>query len=104
METVLLNIITLPDLEEALIDWLLERDEITGFSSNLVSGHGSQHTQLNMSEQVAGRQKQVLVQIQTTRAIAEAVINDLKRDFAGTDIHYWLLPVLAAGHLGNNPP
>ncbi|MDZ7735951.1 MAG: DUF3240 family protein [Gammaproteobacteria bacterium] len=64
-------------------------------------GHGSRHTQLNMSERVTGRQEQILIRIQTTRSTADAMINDLKHDFAGTDIHYWIVPILAAGHLGD---
>jgi hypothetical protein len=38
-------------------------------------------------------------QIHVTSEIAEVIINDLKKDFKGTDIHYWLVPVIAAGQL-----
>jgi len=31
--------------------------------------------------------------------IAFMVINDLKQAFKGTDIHYWFVPVIDAGHL-----
>lgn len=99
MDKVLLSIVALPALEESLVDWLLAREEISGFSTSHVRGYGTEHEQLNMSEQVAGRQEQVLIQVQTTRALAENIIRDLQNDYGGTDMHYWLLPVLAAGHL-----
>lgn len=100
-ENVLLNIVTLPAIEESLADWLLAREDISGFSSNHVRGHGTHHSRLNMSEQVAGQQQQILIQIQTTRSIAETIISELRHDFAGTDMHYWLLPVLATGHFAD---
>lgn len=99
MEEVLLSFITLPALEEPLIDWLLEREDISGFSSSRISGHGSQHAHMNLGEKVMGRQQQILVQVQTSQSTAEALIRDLENDFRGTDIHYWIVPVLAAGHL-----
>jgi len=99
MEEVLLTIITLPEIEASLVDWLLARTDITGFSSGNISGHGTQHAQLNMSEQVTGRQNQMQVQIQASRTVAESLLQELKRDFGGTDIHFWMSPLLAAGHL-----
>lgn len=99
MEEVLLTIITVPEIEASLVDWLLTRDDITGFSSAAISGHGTQHAHLSTSEQVSGRQNQIEVQIQASRAVAEALLQALKRDFEGTDIHFWMSPLLAAGHL-----
>jgi hypothetical protein len=32
--------------------------------------------------------------------VAERVLERLRADFAGADIHYWMVPVLVAGHLG----
>lgn len=100
METVLLSIILNPALEESLIDWLLGRNDVSGFSSFPINGHGSHAGKMNMSEQVAGRQQQIMVQVQTSRIIADSMIQDLKRDYGGTDFHYWLVPVLDADHLG----
>lgn len=99
MDEVLLTLITVPDIEETLVDWLLARDDISGFSSGAISGHGTQHARLSMAEQVSGRQRQALIQIQAPRATAETLLEELKRDFAGTGIHYWMAPLLAAGHL-----
>jgi hypothetical protein len=34
------------------------------------------------------------------QAAAQSVLDGLRRDFAGADIHYWLTPVSEFGHLG----
>lgn len=102
METVLLSIILNPALEESLIDWLLGRNDVSGFSTSPINGHGSHAGTMNMSEQVTGRKQQIIVQVQTSRVIADSIIEDLKRDYGDTGIHYWLVPVLDADHLGTN--
>ncbi|HKK13246.1 MAG TPA: DUF3240 family protein [Gammaproteobacteria bacterium] len=100
-EECLLVLIGPPALEEPLADWLLDRSNGTGFSTVPLSGHGSGLTGLSVAEQVAGRQRRVQFQIHGPRAGLEALLSDLKAEFAGADLHYWMIPLLAAGHLGH---
>lgn len=95
----LLAIVCKPAQEELLIDWLLTREGLTGFSSMPMNGHGLRGAQLSLSEQVTGRQAHLLFQLHAGLAVLKAVITGLKQDFAGTGLHYWLMPLLEARHL-----
>ena len=95
----LLNLIIAPEVEDAIIDWLLLCDRVSGFTSMPVSGHGSSIHSLSTAEQVTGRRRQVLIQSCLPRKEGEEVVKALQRNFAGSGMHYWLSPLQAAGHL-----
>jgi len=102
-EQVLIVLTVAPTLETQLIDWLLARSDVAGFSSCAIHGHGSRHDHLSIAEQVTGRQRRLQFQLQLDRRHYGSVLADLGTDFAGTDLHYWVTPILAAGHLGEIP-
>ena len=93
---VTLNIV--PALEERVVDWLLSRDD-GGFTSRSAHGHSSRHDLLTAAEQVSGRQRRVQFQVQIEGTRYEAFVGELRDQFSGTDLHYWVVPVLAAGQL-----
>jgi hypothetical protein len=95
----LLTLIVSPQIEDALAEWLLERDDVPGFSSTPVSGHGSSEQSMTLAEQVAGRSRRVMFFMHLPRAIAEQLLAGLRNDFQGSGLHYWLVPVLDFGHL-----
>lgn len=99
-EPCLLVLIASPQLEEPLVDWLLTRECPQGFSSAHVNGHATDPEHMSIAEQVRGSRRQVQFQIQTDRETARGCITDLKRDFAGAGLHYWILPLVEGGHLG----
>jgi nitrogen regulatory protein PII len=99
-ELQVLNLIAPPEVAEALAEWLLEREDVPGFTSMPVSGHGSSERSMTLAEQVAGRSRRVLFLIQVPRETARAIVDDLGRTFRGAGLHYWLLPVIEGGHLG----
>ncbi len=96
---ILLSIVVSPSVEDSLVDWLLARGEVTGFTSFPVSGHGSSVHSMSLAEQVAGRQRKILFQTHLPEPQALALVEALKRDFRNCGIHYWLTPLLAGGHL-----
>jgi hypothetical protein len=96
---VLLSLVVSPAVEDVIVDWLLERSEVSGFTSYPVSGHGASVHAMNLAEQVAGRRRQILFQTHLPKSRAEKVVAELKRDFAGSGMHYWILPLSASGHL-----
>ena len=100
MSRCLLHLICSPRLEDALAEWLLERADVPGFSSLPIAGHGSSEHSMTIAEQVAGRSRRVLFMVELPVAVADALLVDLGRDFSGTGIHFWTVPVLAAGSLG----
>ncbi|MEE9342328.1 MAG: DUF3240 family protein [Gammaproteobacteria bacterium] len=99
MERCLLAMIVPPSIESAVIDWLLERDDIDGFTRLPVDGHGVSVHAMTIAEQVAGRKKQVLIQMHLPEPVARDILASVEKIFSGSGMHYWLLPVLSAGHI-----
>jgi len=102
MSQTLLTLICPPSLERPVSNWLLEHENVSGFTSTQAYGHGSDPDTLNLIEQVEGRKKQILFQMHLTLEMVNIVINDLKQDFKGTDIHYWSTPIITTGNLSQN--
>jgi len=95
----LINLTVPPAMEETLVDWLLQSATHTGFSSYPVNGHSSREEGLTLAEQVAGRKKQIRFQMHIAQTDVPVFLENLKRDFAGAGLHYWVLPLADAGHV-----
>ncbi|MGI9204044.1 MAG: DUF3240 family protein [Woeseiaceae bacterium] len=87
-----------PSLEEAVIDWLLARDDGTGFTSFPVFGHGARHSNLSAAEQVSGRERRQQFQVQLDVAAADPFLHDIEQSFGTAGIRFWSLPLNASGH------
>lgn len=98
-ELCLLNLVVTPEAEDAITDWLLEREEVSGFSSMPIAGHGSSEHAMSLAEQVAGHRRQVLFQIHLALADARRLVTSLGEEFHGSGMHFWLTPVLDSGHV-----
>lgn len=99
MQQCLLVLIVTPIIESAIIDWLLERDDIDGFTSMPINGHGVSSHSMTAAEQVSGRQKQVMFHIHMAESTARDVLVAAQQSFSGSGMHYWLMPVLSAGNI-----
>jgi hypothetical protein len=99
MADCLLNVIVSPQVEDALAEWLLERQDVPGFSSVPVAGHGSSERSMTLAEQVAGRSRRVMFFTHLPADTAESVLSDLRSAFRGSGLHYWVVPVSSFGHL-----
>jgi len=99
MADCLLNLIVPPQVEDALAEWLLERDDVPGFSSVPVAGHGSSEKSMTLAEQVAGGSRRVMFVTHLPSDTAKALLDDLRSAFAGSGLHYWVVPVADFGHL-----
>lgn len=100
MTDVLLVLITPPDLEEPLVDWLLARTEISGFTGLPAYGHNRDHGGYSLLEQVSGRQRRAIFQVRTGADTAQSLLAALRAELPGAGLHYWVLPLLEAGRLG----
>lgn len=98
-ENCLLSLVVHPEVEDVVTDWLLERDEVSGFSSSPIAGHGSSEHALSLAEQVAGRRRQVLFQLHLELVTARRLLDDLRQEFRGSGMHFWLTPLLDSGHV-----
>ncbi len=99
MANCLLNLIVTPQVEDALAEWLLERDDVPGFSSMPVAGHGSSENSMTLAEQVAGRSRRVMFVTHVPSDTAKALLDDLRAAFAGSGLHYWVVPISDFGRL-----
>lgn len=99
MTDCLITIVAAPSLEEALIDWLLTQEDISGFSTAEIYGHGSRTTNLSVLEQVTGRQKRIQLTTHACSAIAPAFIENLKRNFQGANLHYYITLLTESGQI-----
>ncbi len=95
----LLSLVVAPEIEDTIVDWLMQRQEVGGFSSYPVNGHGSSIHAMTSLEQVAGRQRKILFKIGLPEASVKTLLESLWEDFRGADLHYWQVPLLAHGNL-----
>jgi len=92
-----------PDLEEPVVDWLLGRDENTGFTSFPVFGHSTRHDDLDSAEQVSGRQRRQQFQVQIRADAVSTFLDDARSSFGTAGVHFWVLPIAAGGRLMHGP-
>jgi hypothetical protein len=97
MEQALLTLIVSPELEEAMVDWLLEQELVQGFTSMSVYGHGAGLSSMNLSEQVMGRQKRTQFVVHADSATLEILLEDLRQQYGKAGMHYLLTPVIKSG-------
>lgn len=88
-----------PSLEDHVLDWLVSRPEGSGFTSMPVSGYGGDPKELSIAEQVAGRQQRIQFEVLMSSTLVDKFLEDAGRALGNTAIRYWVLPILAAGHL-----
>lgn len=92
---------TSPELEEYLIDYLLGFEEIEGFTSYQVHGHG-EHNGLSVAEQVTGRRKRSQYEILLWSSVILKVLEGLA-SAVGKDIVYWEQDVRNFGRVSEKP-
>jgi hypothetical protein len=88
-----------PAFEERVVDWLLARDAASGFTSYAAFGHGARQDELSLAEQVQGRQRRIEFRVELPNGALDAFVAALTASFAGTDLYYYVTPVLRSGHL-----
>ena len=86
-----------PSLEEAIVDCLLTFESEAGFSSFPISAHDHKNQNLSIAEQVAGRQDQIRFQMYIPEQDLPVLLEKLKKEFSGSGVHYWVLPVIDNG-------
>ena len=86
-----------PSLEETLVDCLLLLESEHGFSSFPVNAHHHENEGLSLAEQVTGRQKRVRFQMYVPAQKLPVLLAQLRQDFSGSGIQYWVMPVIEKG-------
>jgi nitrogen regulatory protein PII len=96
MQTMLIMNIN-PELEEDMVDYLLEQEYISGFTSYKVSGHGA-YSNMSLAEQVSGRRKRVQLEVLLKQGDVSSILEGLKSQ-VGVDIVYWEQPISNHGRI-----
>jgi hypothetical protein len=86
-----------PSLEEMMVDSLLMLEAEHGFSSFPISAHHYDNKGLSLSEQVTGRQKRIRFQMYVPVQKLPELLEQLRQEFSGSGIQYWVLPVIENG-------
>ncbi|MDP1664085.1 MAG: DUF3240 family protein [Methylobacter sp.] len=84
-------------IEEAIVDCLLTLESEHGFSSFPVSSHDHKNEGLSLAEQVTGRQKKIRFQMYVPEQGLAQLLDQLRAEFSGSGIRYWVLPVVENG-------
>jgi hypothetical protein len=88
-----------PSLEEMIVDSLLLLEAEHGFSSFEVNAHHHENKGLSLAEQVTGRQKRMRFQMYVEVTKLPTLLAQLREEFSGSGIQYWVLPVIESGVL-----
>lgn len=94
-----INFICPPQAEEKLLDLLLMSPSAIIFTSKPTAAHGLPPSRLNESEQVLGRAEAVEIKALTDAGGKTALLDQIRQEFAGTGLRYWVAAVLEAGDL-----
>ena len=86
-----------PSLEEHMVDCVLMFEEDHGFSIFPVNAHHHLNKGLSLAEQVTGRQKRIRFQMYVPATELPALLEQLRQEFSGSGIQYWVLPVIENG-------
>lgn len=86
-----------PAVEGSVVDCLLVLEAEHGFSSYPVSAHHHLNQGLTLAEQVTGRQKEIRFQIYVSGQGLKMLLKQLRQEFSGASINYWVSPVVESG-------
>lgn len=92
-------VLVLPkSLEDEVVDHLLQHPEwVTTFIALPVAGHGLPQRIASAAEQVRGHAQRVRIELPLRAADAAQLIAHLREDLAGSELDWWLTPLLDAG-------
>jgi hypothetical protein len=86
-----------PALEGMMVDNLLTLEFERGFSGFPVYAHHHENKGLSIAEQVTGRQKRIRFQMYVNGTDLATLLVNLRENFSGSSIQYWVSPVLENG-------
>ena len=99
MSNLCLTLLCPPTIEEKLLDLLLMSTIPVIFTSILTAAHGLSIERLSQTEQVLGRALSTQIQVILAATDKVALIEDIRGQFAGAGLHYWITPVVEAGEI-----
>lgn len=98
---VLLLLFIEKQLEPDAIDCLIGLPEVSGFTLSQVQGFSREHAQFDQAEQVAGSRSLLKLEILHQPEHTAVILDALKALNGRHPPRYWLVPVLAEGHVAD---
>ena len=99
MSDLCLTLLCSPAVEEKLFDLILMSPNATVFTSWSAATHGLRHHSFNQTERVLGRAFATQVQVILADADKAALLEQIRQQFAGAGLRYWVTPVVEAGEV-----
>lgn len=99
MSACCLTLLCTPVEEERLLDLLLMSAASEVFTSEPLSAHGVSSGPLSASEQVMGRGRTTQVQVLLAEDAKDALLAEIREQFPGVNLRYWVTPILEMGKL-----
>lgn len=99
MSELCLTVLCPPAVEEKLLDLLLMSPHAAVFTSAPTAAHGLEHGNLSQTEQVLGRAHATQIQVVFPAADKTALLEQIRQEFAGAGLRYWLTTVVEAGEV-----
>ncbi|MGD9601454.1 MAG: DUF3240 family protein [Gammaproteobacteria bacterium] len=97
-ERVRLTLVFPPALEPALIDEVLAFTPVVpGFTTWTGEGHAAGFDRASATERVRGRVGRRMLTVVWTRARIDTLLAALRTRMPGTDVYWWIEPVLDSG-------
>lgn len=100
MSDVLLSLVMPDELARVVQDLLLAHDELSeGFTAEHAEGHGASVALTGSDELVAGHAPRTVIRLVGTEDKMRRVLDLLRAEMPGARVYFWMVPVLARGHL-----
>jgi hypothetical protein len=100
MADVLLSLTMRNDVAQLVEDLLLSRPDLArGFTASLAEGHGAVIPLVEPSELVSGHSPRTQIRLVGPEDRMRAVLDLIKAKLPGTNIFFWLIPVIDMGRL-----
>ncbi len=99
MSELCLTLLCPPAIEERMLDLLLMLPGRTVFTSTATAAHGLANDNLDQTEQVLGRARATQVQMILAATDKAALLEALRREFAGAGLRYWVTTVVETGEI-----
>ena len=97
MSDILITLLSPRALDERVLNALLRTASIAFISTTPAALHGLPADTLTQSEQVLGHARATEIRLVTDDARIPALLDGLRKEFAGSGLRYWTSPVLGAG-------
>lgn len=100
MADVLLSLTMPNDVAQHVEDLLLSRpDLVRGFTASIAEGHGAVIELVEPAELVSGHSPRTQIRMVGPEDRMRAVLELIKGELPGTNLFFWLIPVIDMGRL-----